>query len=303
MALSACGPRPNGDSCGRDKECSTNVCDMAHHVCGAQPDGAACARDQDCTSGICGSTGACEEPLANGMTCARDQECSAKVCAGGTCGQVDGMPCSSAGACVSGQCIAGVCGLRQLGMSCTTDTDCATMFCSGGKCALKLPNGMSCTGNDACNSGYCNAGKCADLGANGSPCTVGSGCVSGACNGGVCTCQGYNSMVTSGSQCCSGLTTTDANNHVVCISSIDTPCTTRAQCDPALYCGASGCCVPPGVNPSTVDATIPSPGPGTCCSGAWDAQDNCTCVGAGAACTANKDCCSGTCKTGTNTCM
>ncbi|HWE27980.1 MAG TPA: MYXO-CTERM sorting domain-containing protein, partial [Polyangia bacterium] len=202
---SGCTPDlPNGQSCTRAAQCSSNVCN-ADGKCG-DPDGTACVtattcRSNACNGALCGSActsdtqcnkgmycdTTCKPTVVNGVACARAAMCASGVCnADGKCGNPNGQPCSGADVCRSNACDAtGTCGT-----GCTLDVQCGVAsYCDlvNHVCAPGLVNSVGCLRATQCLSGVCDTdGECGEP--DGEPCGSPLLCRSNMCaTTGVCS--------------------------------------------------------------------------------------------------------------------
>ena len=271
-------------------ECSAaDVCNGAGACnAGDASAGTACTdtTPTDCRAAQCDGSGTCSQTAANvadGAGCGDGvcDQCSAGTCVatasgsagpGCTAGATD---CSAADTCNG----LGACQPNHLGSGavCTdTTTDCKDARCNGsGTCnqtAADEPDGMACPG------GVCTAGTCEVLRTNGETCALGSQCASGHCVDGFCC-------------------------NSACTSSCDTCASAFAlgTCSPSLY-------LSPG-DPSCAPYTCPGGATTTCgtsCLSNFDCASTAYCqsfaciakLGAGATCSADQQCLSGSCADG-----
>jgi hypothetical protein len=257
---------PNGDACGRDAQCASDVCN-ADGKCG-DPDGADCSNARTCRSGACASgkcgagcgadrdcqeaaycaAGSCVPDLDNGERCERAAQCLANVCeTDGKCGEPLGKPCARPSVCRSRICDAtGTCT-----EACATDADCAAgTWCeaSSHTCQPSADNGKKpkdtdCDRGPQCLSGVCNGdGACGSV--NGEVCGTGTVCRSQVCDNTNATCGYLNAngpckADSAATVCQSGACDTDA----LCgYTNGSGPCSSDAQCRSAQCEGETQKC-------------------------------------------------------------
>lgn len=165
----AAPPRPNGNPCTTNNQCSSKFC--TDKTCCDAP---SCnIPGQRCD--IPGHAGTCQAPGDNGSPCTDGVQCSSGFCVDQTC-------CGS-GSCPSGQfCNTGECsGPSNPGTRCSDPAQCTTNFCVDnvccntptcptgqrcdipgleGNCNSTSPPGTGCTDNGQCASGNCVDGVC-----------------------------------------------------------------------------------------------------------------------------------------------
>ena len=253
-------------TCGRPGRVTCCLTTSTGTSCRIKRDGAHCTARQG-TVGSCSSCcDACPTP-GSGPSCTTTTTLPPTCPAGQECALVrgpsgEGCVCTPSPACgpSGGQSCGGNC--PQGANACHFDTDNGLCLCETGYlCGL---TGAGCSSSASCCSGLCGStARCACL----APGT--------SCSGDI--------------QCCGVCSTTPGSPATaVCCFQTGSACTASTDCCSGI-CDASGhCgCLSPG-------AACPDGAGAACCSGSCQVGQ-CTCLGRGASCNGNTDCCSGVC--------
>lgn len=263
-------------------DCNSNYCNLSTRKCEASSllaNGATCSASSQCLSGHCvlGSDGTkCRSGLV-GSWCDLNSDCETGYC-NTTTRFCELRPlsfvCSSDSQCASTNCAPGpdgtLCRSGSLGAYCDSNNDCSSLFCSFsgsyGTCSTNLlSNGQTCTQDNQCVSNMCVYGLCSG-GFAGNVCEVNGDCLSNTCTANKC----YNTV---------GMTCT-----------IDGDCVT-SKC--ASFSGVRKC--------SAGNVGDACDGASDCLSGVCGATGICEgLLAEGATCTADYDCKSGMCITGSD---
>ncbi len=177
-----CEPFPNGQRCGDDLECASEICNQAGiDQCASElGEGGSCKRDKECQSDYFCNVGLQDGGLLEG-------ECNEKGKFSG------GEFCTDGRECISGTCnkwLNNRCEPFPNGQRCGDDSECASEICNQAgidQCANPGGFGDGCQRDRECSSNTCYNGNCANSGCrvNGSDCTNGNQCCSGNCLGGL----------------------------------------------------------------------------------------------------------------------
>ena len=238
-------------------------------------EGQACSSNSQCGSNDCSTT--CQRVAVNGQ-CGADDDCSngSDECYNFKCLGEGGATCSSGSQCLSGSCLSSECEASAVGQGCVSTSDCSTdLTCINGLCLLDSLD-SSCTISSQCVSGNCN-------GSPGSPSDCGRNIVFGAClSNSDCYANGVQNV-------CVGAGGTGVysrqNGYGTCLINIG-----QGNC--GQFTGSSkqnASCAP-------AEGTQECQSSGTCAGLCCDPNS-------GDACTTNCDCCSGTCRSPSNTCL
>ncbi|HEY4393241.1 MAG TPA: hypothetical protein VGP64_04230, partial [Polyangia bacterium] len=326
----SCGPKQNGQPCGKGSECKSGQC----------VDGVCC--ESACAGGcrscaLAGSLGKCTMVTAGNAdpraTChdagtascmtngkcdgagscqlyAKNTGCAAETCASNV--YTPPSSCDGAGRCVAPDalpCSPYVCNGSKCFSACTADSQCLTPNrCANNSCGASN-NGASCSASNQCKSGFCAQGVCCDKVCTGAcqscalsgtlgTCTnVASGTVDPA---GLCKDQGAASCGTNGkcqAGACQKYVSGTSCKSASCPSASVT-FTGTATCDGAGKCvtPASGSCFPYvcGTNACKAACTANSDcdPPAVCTSGSCGLKDN------GRTCASGTECKSTFCSQG-----
>ncbi len=265
--------RPNGTTCTKNGECTTDHC----------IDGYCC--DTGCTD----ACKACDTPTALGT-------CSAIVDGAPPAGKV----CSPGIRCVAGACSTG----------CSGQADCATsFFCDAGTCAARRAKGDNCADARACISALCVDGICCDRACSGQceACDVAGAAgtcspVFGAPHGARAACAGTGSGTVCGPSC-NGVDPTQCNPAPVTTPCAINACNAGVETHANLCDGAGSCrdvpksCGVYACSASACRTTCTSKA--DCAPGHW--CNNGICEGAidlGAPCTSGSSCSTDLCTDG-----
>lgn len=279
--------------------------------------------DECLDEGVCRGTACprtCQPRAASGERCTADAECRA--------GLLCRMQLLDTGV---GTCLA----QSALNGSCVRDGDCLNgLFCSELKCVALPPAGTACVSNRCLADSFCDAGECFSRKSLGAPCT-GDECqatlvcsrLQGSC---VVEVVALNETCAWPQRCVSGAVCLSLTQRCAVPQAEGEPCTSATDCQSHLTCGsfdggvgqcerrlpeASACAasVDCQVSATCEDAgvCVELPLPGEPCGDArqcrWglcrDTTDGGTVCGpllsAGATCTLNAECASGSCVAGT----
>ncbi|MFO0586390.1 MAG: hypothetical protein U0441_02560 [Polyangiaceae bacterium] len=251
------------------------------------------------STGNCNGFGACEKhaamtPCGPAPSCANGQQTNQDACDGtGSCVDAGTTPCAPY-----------VCGASACKNSCVSDADCVgSAYCFALVCVARKPTGALCGGANQCASGFCADGVCCGSACTGAcvACSVSAGGASdGACTpipanqdpAGDCgvgsTCDGAGACKKANGQACSAPGECESGacvDSVCCDTLCDGPC--QACSSVKKGSGVNGVCdnIAGGTDPDSE-----CPGITTC-----DGNAACAKLPAGAACTLDGECQSGTC--------
>jgi hypothetical protein len=279
----AAPPRPDGNPCTTNNQCSSKFC--TDKTCCEAP---TCPAGERCD--IPEHAGTCHAPGDNSSPCTDGVQCASGFCVDGTC-------CGS-GSCPNGEfCNSGECsGPSGPGTRCTDGQQCTTTFCVNNVCC----NTPACPTDQRCDIPGLE-GNCNSTSPPGAGCTEDGQCMSGNCVDGVCCIL---SSCPAGQICnapghegnCSVRPTQTPTLTVTRTPTVTpTPQPTGATCDDPRQCVSLNC-----VN-NTCCSTGTCPTPERC--DIFGSEGVCTLPGGtGSACRKDTDCSSNNCDQSTHTC-
>ena len=260
----------------------------------------ACCSGYQCTFGalLCTAT-----PRGVGLACTSDNQCSAGLdCVGGFCRQchTQGGTCKNDGDCCAGHCAGAMCACQPMGQTCTTSADCcARLACKGGTCQCGAQDAPCASDSDCCSGGVglstgqnlvCTQGQCEPIGCflDGQTCaknSIGRGglCCDTCGSDGVC-CARDGAACDATHSCCAGDICV-AGKCAACHQD-GTACAANGDCCTG-HCENGMCCASQGsLCGGALGGNIP-------CCGTFECgvQSQTCCLGGGAACTMDSDCC------------
>lgn len=302
--------KASGSSCALGVECISGVCTNGFCIGGCLSS-TNCPSGQSCINGVCTITAT----KVDGSLCAINAECNSGLCFQSYCRApcVPGLPssvcatgftCQNTGLIGGGACIPTAIyrpGLDD-GCSCLFNSQCSSGICNCGICGYQCSNNWQCPPGLFCAGGFCKASSILPAGA---PCCVSAQCASGNCFCGYCCAQCFTSA-----QCPLGFfCNTITGSCSIALKGNGVPCVAESECQsgycwngvcssrcfssfdcPSGYICSSGSCIQGGCSSSS-----------ECASGYVCINRQCviTLKPIGATCTADSQCESNICASGT----